>query len=164
MGTANRLGELCGRTAAWAFVGVGAVLAYEVVMRYVFGAPTIWAEEVARMIQIWASYLAAGMLLAQRRMIRVSAVTNRLPPGAKRWAEGFSLLWIAGFCLVAMWYGAEGAIESMRIGRASATMLGLPQWATEIAIPVGFGLLLIQAVIQLAGLARPTDSREEPRR
>ena len=77
MGTANRLGELCGRTAAWAFVGVGAVLAYEVVMRYVFGAPTIWAEEVARMIQIWASYLAAGMLLAQRRMIRVSAVTNR---------------------------------------------------------------------------------------
>ena len=63
-----------------------------------------------------------------------------------------------------MWYGAEVAIESMRIGRASATMLGLPQWATEIAIPVGFGLLLIQAVIQLAGLARPTDSREEPRR
>ncbi len=162
MGTANRFGEFCGRAAAWAFVGVGGVLAYEVVMRYVFGAPTIWAEEIARMVQIWASYLAAGFILAQRRMIRVTVVTDRLPPRPKRWAEGFSLLWIVGFCLVAVWYGAEVAIESIDIGRASSTMLGLPQWATEFAIPVGFGLLLTQALIQLIDLVRPTDGREEP--
>ena len=164
METATGLSTFCGRVAAWMFAAVGLAITYEVVMRYVFGAPTIWAEEVARMAQIWACYLAAAMLLGERKMIRVTLVTDRLPARAIPWAEAISLLWIAGFCLVAVWFGATVALESVRIGRASPTMLGIPQWATESAIPIGFGLLFVQALAQLGALARTVRGTEEPRR
>jgi C4-dicarboxylate transporter DctQ subunit len=35
------------------------------------------------------------------------------------------------------------------MGAASASMLGLPLWATKSAIPIGFGLLTLQAIMEM---------------
>lgn len=156
-----KLSHLCGLVAAWVFVAIGVALAYEVAMRYLFAAPTIWAEELSRSAQIWAGFLAAAYLLRQGRMIRVTVVTDRLGGRGRFWAESFSLFWIMVFSAAAVWYGADMALESWRVGCASSTMLGLPQWATELAIPFGFGLLFMQSAAQLVGAERPEGGAPE---
>lgn len=162
---AEALSEFCGRLAAWVFVAIGGMIIYEVAMRYLFNAPTIWAEELSRFAQIWATYLAAAYVLRHRQLIRIDMLTRRLGARGRLLAEAYSLLWIAGFSAVAIWYGSDIALESIRIGRASSTMLAVPRWATEFAVPVGFALLLLQALVELLKLKHgppPKQDHGEP--
>ena len=41
-------------------------------------------------------------------------------------------------------------IDAIAINSASASMLGLPMWITQSAIPLGFGLLFIQCLTEAA--------------
>ena len=150
----DRLNGAFGWIAAVAFVAVGAMITYEVVMRYVFLAPTIWAEEMSRFLQIWATYIAAATVLRHRQLIAITVVVERLGPRGRRVAEAFALVWILLFCMVAVWYGLDIMFDSIRLGRATSTMLAVPQWMTELAIPLGFTLLALQALAELIRLPK----------
>jgi len=154
---ADRIADLCGLIAAWLFFAIGAMITYEVVARYVFTAPTVWAEEMSRFFQIWAVYLAAAYVLRHKHLIRITLLIDRLGPGGRRVAEALTLIWIAVFCVIAIWYGMTIVIDSIAIGRASSTMLGVPKWMTEIAVPFGFLLLFVQCLAELARLASGGD-------
>lgn len=150
----DRLNDAFGWIAAAAFVAVGAMISYEVVMRYVFLAPTIWAEELSRFLQIWATYIAAATVLRHRQLIAITVVVERLGPRGRKLAEAFSLVCILLFCAVAVWYGLVIMADSLRLGRSTPTMLSVPQWMTELAIPLGFTLLGLQALAELIRLPK----------
>ncbi|MGE4527155.1 MAG: TRAP transporter small permease [Rhodospirillaceae bacterium] len=148
----DRISALCGRVAAGLFFVIGLLIAYEVTARYVFTAPTPWTEEISRFLQIWATYLAAAFVLANRDMIAIDFFTSRMKPGPRRLCETASLLVVSAFCFVAMVYGMEIVAESVAQNRHTSTMLGVPRWMTETAVPLGCALLLAQAVAELARL------------
>jgi len=155
----DRLSDIFGRVAAWMFFAIGAMITYEVVVRYVFVAPTIWAEEMSQFFQIWATYMAAAFVLRHRHLIVIEFFLVRLGPGWRRVSDGFSLVVIAIFSLVAIWYGMDILIDSIVQGRHTSTMLGVPNWMTESAIPFGFSLLLAQCVVEFVRLFnRPDDA------
>jgi len=159
----DRLSDAFGRLAAWMFFAVGAMITYEVVVRYVFVSPTIWAEEMSQFFQIWATYLAAAFVLRHRNLIVIEFFLARLSPAWRRIADGFALLVIAVFSAVAIWYGMDIVLESIAQGRHTSTMLGVPKWMTESAIPVGFGLLLAQCVVEFVRLFTRPDDAVAPR-
>lgn len=153
---------LCGRLSAVLFTVIAAIITYEVVARYVFHAPTIWAEDISLLCQIWATCLGASWVLQHNALIRIDILIKHLGPKSARLAEVLSLSVIAVFAGFVTVYGAELVRESIVMGSATASMLGLPLWATKTAIPLGFGLLTVQAVSEiflvLAGVER---EREE---
>lgn len=159
----DSLSEWSGRLAAWLFFLIGIFIVYEVVARYVFLSPTVWSEELSRFLQIWATYLAAAAVLKNRQLIAIDVITRNSSEKIRIGCETLALLAIIAFCLVAVWYGLGIAIESIRIGRASSSMLAVPSWLSEAAIPVGFALLLVQALAELArtvsGTTRPAPPR-----
>jgi len=140
--------------AAWVstllFTCAGVFLTYEVVARYVFDAPTIWAAEISQLCLIWGTPIAMAWLLSSRRHIRVNAVTGRMTPGWRRVAEILSLLVIIAFSAVVTWKGWWIAEDSLVRGRTSGTMLDLPAWIGEAAVPAGFALLIAAALKGLA--------------
>jgi len=144
----DNLSGFCARLSAWIFFIIGGIIVYEVVARYVFLAPTVWSEEISRFLQIWATYLAAAFILQQRQLIAIDIVVRKLPIKLQIFCECLSLAVIGIFCLVAVVFGLETAIESIRVGRATSTMIAVPLWMTEIAIPIGFGLLLLQVIAE----------------
>jgi len=150
----DRISDLCGRLAAWLFFAIGVMITYEVVARYLFNAPTIWAEEMSRFFQLWAVYIAAAYVLRHRQLIRITMLIDRLGDTGRRLAEAFTLVWILAFCAIAIWKGFVIVIDSIEIGRATSTMLGVPKWMTESAVPVGFLLLALQCLAELVRLAR----------
>ena len=153
----DRAGVICSRLAGWLFFTIGLMITYEVVARYVFNAPTIWAEEMSRFFQVWAVYLGAAYVLRYRHLIRITLLTDRVGPLGRRIAEAFSLFVIGAVCVVAIIWGIDIVAESVRLHRTTSTMLAVPQWTTEIAIPVGFGLLLLQCLAELVRLSRASD-------
>jgi TRAP-type C4-dicarboxylate transport system permease small subunit len=150
----DRLGDLLATLSAWMFFAIGGMILWEVILRYLFTSPTIWAEEMARFFQIWALYIAAASVLRSGSMIRIGLLIDRLGPGPRALAEIFSLAVIAVFSAVAFWYGGWIALDSMETGRMSGTMLNVPNWMTEIAIPAGFAVLFLQSLVQIARVLR----------
>lgn len=137
---------LAARVSALLLVAAGVMLSYEVVARYFFTAPTIWAAELSQLCLIWACPLAAPWVLSARRHIRVTAVTHLLPMGLRRGLEVLALLVIAAFSAVVVWYGFDIFHDSFSRGRMTGTMLELPAALPEGAIPAGFALILLSAL------------------
>lgn len=148
----DRVSDACGRLAAWMFFLVGLLITAEVIARYVFTAPTPWTEEISQALQIWATYLAAAFVLRHRDLIIIEFFTSRMGPGRRRFADTLSLLAIIVFSTFAVVYGTVIVAESIAQNRHTSTMLGLPRWLTETAIPVGFSLLVLQAGAELVRL------------
>ncbi len=148
----DRLSDVCGKLSAALFFVIGGMITYEVIVRYVFLSPTIWAEEIARFVQIWGTYLAAGYVLHNRKLIKIELLTERLGATAQQILKGFALIFVGIFCVVAIYYGTAIVVESVEVGRATSTMLSVPRWMTESAIPIGFGVLLLQCMAEFARL------------
>lgn len=134
---------------------------YQVVARYLFHAPPIWTEELARRAMVWAGMLGAACAFHERS-------DPTLFPGmmmAKgRWAALLELVRAAGallFVLPVLYYcvfGPNFNVARGFIGRnldRQADMMGISMaWFTS-AVPVAFALIVIhvaaQCVSALAG-------------
>ncbi|XYK78756.1 MAG: TRAP transporter small permease [Labrenzia sp.] len=135
--------------SALLFVLAGGMLTFEVTARYLFVAPTIWAAELSQLSLIWGSMIAMPWILGAGRHIAVDAVTNQLGLTAQRVCQGLAMIFVAGFSAIVAWKGFGIFYDSFERGRTTGSMLDLPTWVTELAIPVGFGLLFLQALIEL---------------
>lgn len=132
--------------AALLLTATGVMLTFEVVARYFFNAPTIWAAELSQLCLIWACPVAMGWALSQRKHIRVTAITAQLPPRGRQVAEIISLCVVLGFSVVVLIYGWDIFYDSFERGRTSGTMLDLPAAVPEGAIPAGFALLALSCI------------------
>jgi len=130
------------------FILAGAMLTYEVVARYFFTKPTRWAAELSQMCLIWGSLLAMAWLLKKRQHIQVDAVVRLLPDAVARVIDRLVMLLIAGFAMVVCWYGFEIFYDSFSRGRTTGSLLNIPIWIVELAVPVGFALLTLQALLE----------------
>jgi TRAP-type C4-dicarboxylate transport system permease small subunit len=57
-------------------VAVLAVVSLQVVMRYVFNAPTVWSEELATLLFVWFVMLGIGPVLKHQEHIKVEVLTE----------------------------------------------------------------------------------------
>lgn len=159
---ADRLSVLIGRLTGWLFFFIGVALTYDVIARFVFHSPTSWAADVSTIMQIWVVYAGMAYILKERNLIRITAFIRLAPPFWRKVTEAFSLLVIGFFAAIMMWESIDIVVESIAQGRRAATMIETPTWVPEIAIPIGFGLLLLQVLADLVRLpGRPAPEFEE---
>lgn len=142
--TADHLARLCG----WAYFGIGLMLGFEVTARYFFNAPTIWAEELSRLVFLFATLLAAPALLRHNQHIRVTALTGLMGPRARRAAWAAALAFVIALCGALVWHGKDAPLNSLARGRTSGSMLDIPAWWAQAAVPLAFALLGLQASVE----------------
>ena len=147
--------------AAVLFTVAGIMLTYEVMARYFFIRPTVWAAELSQLCLIWGCLVAMAWLLSARRHIAVDAVIQLLPPSAQRWIEAAAMLVVAAFSAMVTWKGWSIFLDSFERGRTTGSLLDLPSWIVELAVPLGFALLFIQALIEAVRSARGTSVDRE---
>ena len=104
---------LVSRVAMWLSALIVAVMMVEVVSRYVFDAPTLWANELS----LWMAgflYLLAGIYaMRERAHIRVTVVYNSLPRKAQIVLDGLGALVVVVFAvalIVGSWKVAWAAL------------------------------------------------------
>ncbi|WP_136636737.1 TRAP transporter small permease [Pseudooceanicola onchidii] len=148
------LSHLAGLLGACLLAATGAMLTYEVIARYFFIKPTIWAAELSQLSLIWGCLLAMAWVLSTYRHITVNAVTNMLPRPIQQVCVAFSLIAIIVFSVIVTYWGWDIFHDSYVRGRLTGSMLNMPIWISELSVPVGFGLLTLQAVVELIGLRR----------
>ena len=121
-----------------AFLVFVALTFSQVVLRYGFGRPLTWAEEVSRYLFVWVVFVGAGVAARYRGHIALDFLVDRFPPRPRHvLAMVMSVLSLAMLLLVFVWYGWTLTLVSMR---QESPATGVPVGYATLAIPVG-GLL-----------------------
>lgn len=139
-----------GRTFGWCILILTLSVAYEVFVRYVLNAPTVWAFDM--MVQMYgALFLMAGpYALAQDTHVRADVVYRLLPP---RWQGRIDMaLYILFFfpgMFALFWYGWEIASDSWRYKEVSWNSPARIQvYFFKTLIPLAGGLMIVQGVAE----------------
>ncbi len=117
-----------------------------VVTRYAFGFSVNWAEEQARFAMIWLTYLAAGLAMREGRHVAIEFVQGLLPRRAAIALRAVVALVVLAFLAVLTWLGVE--IVQFAWGQRTP-VLGWPQGAVYLAIPIGAALFAIHFLIAM---------------
>lgn len=155
----DRISASLNRVALWGAVLTVAALVliafWQAAARYLLDQPPAWTEELARYLMVWAGLLGASCAF------RIHADPS-LFPGARKREDGigqlFAVIRAIGaliFVTPILWYclyGLNGKVTSgyiARNARVSAETLDIPMSIFAIAIPVGFGLILLHLLANL---------------
>ena len=144
----DKIVKYSGYLASALFISIGFIVSYEVIMRYLFNSPTIWVNEVSRFLQIWATYLALTYSFHKQDFIRITVIYDRLNETGKKILDFISFIFIIIFSCFVVYYGWLIAYDSLRVGRTSSTILDVPSFLTELAIPLCFAFLVIRVILE----------------
>ncbi len=85
------------------------VMFYEVVARYVFARPTLWANELSLWIASFVFLMAGQYAMQQRSHIRIYIIYDLMPRWMQKASDVISLLLILFFAFALVWGGYADA-------------------------------------------------------
>jgi len=144
----DAVAETLGKLAAWMFFAIGIFVTYEVIMRHFFTLPTIWVDEVSRIMQVWGTFIAAAYVLKHREMVIIDVAFKDVNSLSRKLVESFGILVIVGFSVVTIWFGFKLWIKAVESGHTTDTFLAPPKWLTDGAMWVGALVLTAQCVVE----------------
>jgi TRAP-type C4-dicarboxylate transport system permease small subunit len=144
----GRLGGVLGE-AAMAFMVVS--ISYDVLMRYVFLAPTIWALEVNTFLLVFLCTIPAADTLNAGTQIQITFLTERLPAAVQAKLPVIGNMAGVLFCVVMTWKGASMTWAAFQHNDRMSTSLGTPLAIPYALMPIGFGLLGLTYAARIAG-------------
>jgi TRAP-type mannitol/chloroaromatic compound transport system permease small subunit len=152
----DALNRVIGRATVWLILASIVISAGNAVMRKLFGlASNFWLEGQ------WHLYAAAflcagGYVLLVDEHVRVDVLSQHFGPRLRAWLDlAVLLVVVLPTCVLLIGLGSRLALSSWRIGESSWHPGGPLHWPVLACIPLGFGLLGLQAlseVIKRAGL------------
>lgn len=101
------------RLAMIAIALVVIVMFYEVVSRYVFSRPTLWANELSLWIAAFVFLFAGQYAMQQRSHIRIYVIYDLMPRWMQKTADVISLLLLLSFTFALVWGGYADAKRRM---------------------------------------------------
>ncbi|MEO1473825.1 MAG: TRAP transporter small permease [Pseudomonadota bacterium] len=147
---ADRLAVFVGRVTMMLIVLLTSVMLYEVILRYIFEAPTLWANELS----LWLAgfvFLCAGLYAMQQRShIRIVLLYDAVPRWVQRVFDCISTLLIVTFAFFLIYGGYGEAFDKFYRWETFGTAFDPPIPATmKPMVLLVVGLVAIQAVINL---------------
>ncbi len=124
------------------------IVQYEVVMRYIFNAPTYWTNEVSMFAIAWVGFLGAGYILRIGRQLEIDIVTMRIGPRARRWLGTATDLLGAASCALIAKLSVDFVGISRMMQATSASELDTPLWIPYLALPIGFTILGLELLVR----------------
>ena len=140
------------RWALIALLGAMSVIIFtNVALRYLTDQSIEWAEEVARHMMIWLTFLGAGPVLRYGGHIAVDNLQDSVPPRVAVALRVLIALLMTGFFVFMVWWGIL-YMQRAQFQTTAATQISFA-WIYA-AMPVGGVLLLMHWFLILRGYVR----------
>ena len=140
----DRLSAIVGIAISAALPVMVCVLTVEVVARYIFDSPTIWAFDTATFLFGYCGLLAGAYVHRRREHINVDIFYGRLSPRWQAVLDTLTGLIFFFFIILVIVYGWKEAYPALASGERRPS-----EWAPlvghfKMMVPVGAFLLLLQ--------------------
>ena len=149
--TIDRISGSFGLLAGWIVLPLILATVYEVMSRYLFNAPTIWAYELGYMLTGANFLLGSAFALREKAHIRIDVLYTQFNPRVKAAVDtvGYLLLFLPlGFWL--SYRLAIYAFDAYSSGQLSGESAWNPViWPFRVVFFTGFLLLSVQALAEL---------------
>lgn len=129
------------------------LVAFSVMMRYLVNQPQVWVDDAVGFLLVAIVMLAAAQVLRRGEHIGVDMITERLSPGAARWAHIWSALSSGAVAVALVFYGFRTAMQSREFGVVTEGQLEWPVWWLMMLLPLGGVLLTLVSIESLWRLA-----------
>ncbi|MFZ5437001.1 MAG: TRAP transporter small permease [Bacillota bacterium] len=130
-------------------IAIAALTALQVVLRYVFRSPLLWAEEIVRLISAWTIFIGSYVALTRGSHVSVDYFVRMLPQRGKRVVTLIGNVLILVF-LVAVIRGSITLISETSGTESSAAGYPVPLFFASIA---GGALgMLVETLCQIRAL------------
>jgi tripartite ATP-independent transporter DctM subunit len=122
------------------------ILFTNVIARYVFHSPLLWADELAAILFLWLAMLGAVIALRRGEHMRLTSFVALMSPQRRAWFEALSGIIIAVFAIWVMPWVHEHVANDLLI---TLPALGISNIFRIGALEVGFALMLCVALVRL---------------
>jgi TRAP-type mannitol/chloroaromatic compound transport system permease small subunit len=162
--------ERVGRLVYWLVLIVVLISAANATVRKAFDYSSNAYLEIQWYLFSVIFLFGAGYTLLRNEHVRIDIIQGRLSPRAQNWIDVFGIvLFLMPMSLIIMWLSWPLFLDALARHEVSTNAGGLIIWPARLMIPIGFALLIIQAVSELIkriaflrGLIRdPLEKRHE---
>ena len=146
----DRASVFIGRVSMMLIVLLSTVMIYEVILRYVFEHPTIWANELSLWLAGFVFLLSGLYAMQQRSHIRIFLLYDAVPRWTQRTFDTISTVLIVVFALSLIYGGYGEAIAKFMRWETFGTAFDPPIPATlKFMVLFIVAMVALQAVINL---------------
>jgi TRAP-type mannitol/chloroaromatic compound transport system permease small subunit len=146
----DRFNEMVGKVVCFAFVGIMLIQVMEVILRYIFNSPTIWAWDVNSQLFTAVALLGGGHVLLHDSHVRMDLIYSRVSKKTKLTFDliGFSLILLA--FMVIIWKAGDMAWYTFETKARGQSYFAPLMWPVKSTLFFGAILLFLQTAAKLA--------------
>lgn len=133
------------------------IISSQVALRNLFLLPMSWAQELSQYMMIYLALFGSVFVLHEKGHLHVDTLVILFPDGLQRAIRAAILALQATFFAAIVWYsiGALGYAANVQ-----AISLGVSMWMPYLALPVAFGLMLLETLFQFIDALRGCEAQD----
>ena len=139
--------DVIGRITGWSSFALVCVMAYNVLLRYLFRTGSVGMQELEWHLMAPICLFGLSYALLHDGHVKVDILYGRFPPRVRRVIDFLSMLAIIVVLAILIYLSIPYVEQSYRIGEQSPDPGGLThRWMLKAILPIGLSLLLVQSV------------------
>lgn len=151
------LSTLAGWCSAAMIVAAVAITCQMIFVRFVLNYSTVWQTEAVIYLAIGSTLIGLPYVQRLRGHVNVDLIPLMLPKQIRFYMCIVTLSLSIAMVAILLWYGYEHWHLTFERNWKSDTIWGVRLWIPYLALPVGFGLFLLQLVADLVAVILKID-------
>lgn len=141
---------LVGRLTMWLILATTLISAGNALVRKFFNMSSNGLLEIQWYLFAAVFMLGAGYGFLKNSHVRIDFISTKLSDRARNWVDVLGIAFVLiPFCLITIALGWPFFMQALVSGEMSQNAGGLIRWPAYVLIPLGFALLLLQALSEL---------------
>ena len=148
----ERLVEVVGEWTSWLALVIVALMATNVLLRYLFHTGSVWSQELEWHLLVPLILFGTSYALRHGDHVRVDIIYGKFSARTKLIVDLVSAILSIAISVLFIWFSLHYVQQSYVIDEGSPDPGGLPhRYLLKGLIPVGFALLLLQSIASALG-------------
>ena len=149
-GLIDRITERAGKLLTWLVLAAVLISALNAIVRKVFNVGSNAFLEVQWYLFAAVFLMTAGYTLLRNEHVRIDVLSGRLSKKGQAWIDIIGLTaFLLPISLLMVYLSWPQFMNAYVSGEMSSNAGGLIRWPAKLLIPIGFSMLIVQAVSEL---------------
>ena len=142
----GKINLFLGKVLQWTILPISAIVMFEVIARYVFNMPTIWAWDVNVQLLAVMATLGGGYVMLNDDHVRVDIMVSRLGPRKRAALDMITGLLTTIALGVLTWHLIDMAITSVEYLEVHWSYWAPPVYPLRVVMAFGSLMLFLQSI------------------
>ena len=145
----DTINDFVGSIAKYVLLAILFCMVFEVIARYGFNSPTIWALDLSKQFLCALGALSGGYVMLYNQHVRVDVFYGSWSDRTKGIVDIITCGLYLIFMVLLVYQTIIAAMDSWAFHERAATVFAPPLYYIKTVIPIGACLILLQAVSKL---------------